>query len=73
MRRVPFQAPSASPESAAQPPQHEPDRERRRRRFLEAALLAQPARAAPEFRPYAGSGFSRAVRALEDATRESAA
>ncbi|GEM_PF-3083501 len=49
------------------------DPERRRRRFVEAALLAQPVREAPLFRPYAGSGFSRAVRAREAALRDTAA
>ena len=47
-------------------------REVRRRRFLEAALLAQPPRETPVFRPYAGSGFAQAVQAREERFRGSA-
>lgn len=49
------------------------ERVSRRRRFLEAALLAQPVRDVPLYRPYSGSGFSRAIEARARVDRDTAA
>ena len=46
---------------------------KRRRRRLEAALLAQPLRSTTTFQPYASSGFHHAVRAREKTGRTDAA
>jgi hypothetical protein len=61
------------PETDSEHARQAEDPERRRRRFVKAALLAQPVRDTPVFRPYASSGFSRAVRAREAALRDNAA